>query len=328
MRNPFFLTAVLALSAISLVGCKKERYYCDETGCYLCDGIGCREVDPPTRPPCVGDFECTIDTICTDVGCADKCSTDADCPEGAWCRDSPAGKICIDPGEPTPNPNPGVCTRNEECDPPDVICVDGMCQRDDSCGGECACSAENPCAEGYTCADGACRPDDEACQFDGECGAGRVCIDGGCYQSCNAMTCAGGFMCSDNICVEIPPPVGECTSNANCGPNEICIDSSCIPTCTVNTDCASGYYCDDGVCRVDDLPHPFCTSNAQCAGNSQCVNGVCRAPCTTSTECEMISGSLPFCHENFCSTFNEANSNCVTSIDCSATDVCVNGLCE
>ena len=41
---------VVALGA-AVGGCAREDRYCDSTGCYYCDGVGCRLATPPSRPP-------------------------------------------------------------------------------------------------------------------------------------------------------------------------------------------------------------------------------------------------------------------------------------
>jgi hypothetical protein len=150
-RIPRTLAALAALGT----GCPSEDYYCDSTGCYYCDGLGCRPIDPPSRPPCVGDYECPTGTICTDLGCVAECSSDADCPMGTICR---AGS-CVGPTEPTPTPTPGECTTTADCLASGLICVDGVCTPEES-----ACRADTDCGGGELCIDGECRADDETCQ--------------------------------------------------------------------------------------------------------------------------------------------------------------------
>ena len=77
--------SAMALAAVTGVivwssGCGSgdERYYCDNTGCYSCDGYGCRNVNPPSNSPCTGNTSCPSGSVCTDTGCVQTCSADSD----------------------------------------------------------------------------------------------------------------------------------------------------------------------------------------------------------------------------------------------------------
>ena len=59
-----------------------DSYYCDDKGCYTCDGLGCASVPPPTKAPCQSNAVCGADSVCTTDGCAKKCATDTACPRG------------------------------------------------------------------------------------------------------------------------------------------------------------------------------------------------------------------------------------------------------
>src|SRR5688500_4955705 len=86
--------------AVMLIGsgCSSEEYYCDDSGCWYCDGVSCRRVDPPPRPDCMTDADCPTGSTCTSLGCTEGCASDADCPEGTTCRES----MCVGPTEPDP----------------------------------------------------------------------------------------------------------------------------------------------------------------------------------------------------------------------------------
>jgi len=173
----FLLTASFVLSA-----CGSEDYYCDDTGCFYCDGLGCRPVDAPTRPTCLGDYECAAGTVCTDAGCVAECSSNSDCPQGTTCRDG----ACLNPRETAPIPTPGSCTATADCAASGVICVDGMCVPDTACGeAGCDCSTTGACSTGFSCISGECRVDADICHFNAECGAGRLCVDGACTLGCD-----------------------------------------------------------------------------------------------------------------------------------------------
>lgn len=330
MRTTLFLFAsLLGVLMTGCSGCSNERYFCDSTGCYRCDGIGCRDVPPPDRPNCFGTYQCAAEQVCTDVGCVDLCTSDSQCPTGTTCR---SGR-CLGPTEPTPTDKPGVCTRNADCpEPPAAICLNGLCAVDPvSCGTtDCACSANSDCDADHVCSEGRCRPKDESCQFDSQCGAARVCVDGQCYAACTpgVTVCPSGFSCVAGACEPNTLPPNQCTTNANCGANQVCLDSSCVPGCTTDANCGSGFYCVSGACQPDTRPKPFCTTNAQCLGGSTCVEGVCRSPCNTDMQCQMISGTAPYCRSHFCVTAHEANPECITSVDCSGSAVCSDGVCK
>jgi hypothetical protein len=324
------ICTLLAVMLTGCSGCSNERYVCDTTGCYRCDGIGCRAVDPPPPEDCVGDYQCEGSDRCTVDGCLEDCTTVDNCTDGTVC--DPVTKLCAAPDEP-PVLLPGVCQRDTDCpSPPAALCVNGLCVLDEvDCGSTaCECTENSTCDSGYVCADGRCTPEDQTCHFNSECGAGHVCVDGLCYEGCgNAVTCDAGFTCVDGACEANPLPTGECMSQGECQAMEICLDSSCVPGCTVDANCATGFYCSNGACQPDTRPHPFCTSDANCLAGRSCVEGVCRTPCNTDTQCQMVSGTVPFCRNAFCVTNNEANSDCVTTVDCAGSNImCVDGVCQ
>jgi len=322
--------ALLAFAALGVAvssGCAQEDYYCDASGCYRCDGVGCRLLDPPTRPICRGDFECPADTICTSLGCAAECAADVDCPEGTTCRVPPG--VCAAPQEPIPEPMPGTCTRNSECGDASLVCRDGTCVS----APEPACSATSPCPSGQSCVAGSCRADVDTCQFNFECGAaGRICVNQQCTTGCTAdAMCGTGFTCDEasGACVAIPPVPRMCTDDAACGAGRICIDSSCYDGCTADAMCGTDRYCAAGVCRPDTRPRPFCTSNADCAPGRPCIGGVCRTPCDTSATCAMFDVQFNFCGaDNYCLTTNEVTSDCSSAAQCTAGQSCIDGICR
>ncbi len=327
-RRVLAFTAYLIAASAALVasGCVCEDYYCDESGCYFCDGIGCRAVDPPARPDCDGDFECGSSTMCTNLGCTSMCETDGDCPQGTHCDQG----LCVNPTEGRPTPRPGMCTRNSECDPDgdgDAACVDGKCQRRMESRG---CEENDECESGQVCRAGECVDEEDACQFNYECGEGKVCADGACTTECDAARpCASGFACTDGVCVEMPA-TGQCTNNAACGEGKVCIDSTCYDSCTTDATCGMGRYCADGVCRVDNRPQRFCSSDADCRPGHTCdlEHDICRTPCETHNDCLRFDVQFNVCQERFCVTTNEATAECLTSPDCSSGKTCLDGICR
>jgi len=320
MRALMFTTLVLTAFSALGSGCSSEDYFCDDSGCYYCDGLGCRPVDPPDRPPCVGDYECPAGTACTDLGCVGECTSDDECEMGTECRSG----SCVAPTEPIPVPNPGVCTTNDECLASGLVCLDGVCTPDDS-----VCSADTDCAAGELCISGECLADDERCQFDHECGEGRSCINSECVTGCtDASSCDAGFMCLAGVCT---PPITEgCTSNAACGGDSVCVDGACRPECAVDTDCGDGFRCSTaGACVVDTRPRPFCSNDSECMEGRVCRSGVCRTPCETSEQCRRFDVQFNVCsEESLCITTNEATSDCATQSDCLTGQSCSDGICR
>lgn len=314
------LTATLSVTA----GCSSESEYCDETGCFFCDGLGCREIEPPERLACRGDFECTVPgEVCTDLGCAATgCSEDADCAMGHACRDS----YCVAPTEPNPTPTPGACMTNGDCDD-DLQCLDGMCVPTEA---PPACTVDDDCEGAMVCAEGECREPSNVCRFSSECGEGRVCINERCALSCQAdpSICPEGFSCGDDgVCVE-ETASPECVSNSDCDGEQVCLDGSCVDECSTDAECAEHEYCYFGSCRFDDRPNHFCESDTDCNEGAVCRNYVCRSPCTENAECPRFDVSLTFCLDNVCATTNEATSDCSEAADCMAGQNCIDGICR
>jgi hypothetical protein len=329
--SQFALFALVSLGLL-VAGCAREDSFCDSEGCYVCDGLGCREAEPPERTQCRGDFECEQGTVCTDMGCVSTCSSEDGCPEGTLCRQVSEGlEMCLSPTEPSPEPQPGECERSEDCGDPGLICRDGLCEPDDrECGDAgCDCSETGACSEGFYCIDGQCRSEENVCRFNTECGPDRVCLDGECAAECGPdRACPQGQQCEEGICRDLEPPTGECTENADCGQGGVCVDSTCYDACEAHADCGDGRYCRDGVCRIDDRPHPFCAGDADCQPGHPCINGACRTPCDTDEECLRYDVQFRVCLDGFCATTNEATANCTTSEDCSSGAECIDGVCQ
>lgn len=311
------LTATVALSA-----CSQEDYYCDADGCYLCDGVGCRTMGPPSRSSCLGDCDCAGGSLCTSVGCAATCTASADCARGTVC----SGGLCMSPRE--------TATATGEClpcpatpCPTGLECVVGVCRPPPPL----PCDAvTNPCTAPDVCVDGSCRPPELVCQFNAECGAGRVCVNQRCTTECDAARpCATGASCDDGFCVE-DPPATACSEASPCGAGLICIDGACWTECSATAACGAGRYCGpDGRCRFDDRPQPTCGEGRDCIAPAMCVSGVCRSPCETATDCRRFDEQLTFCGEDMlCYTTNEATSNCNDQTDCTGEDRCIDGTCR
>lgn len=343
--------SLLGLASISLVGCNNESRYCDETGCYFCDGLGCRLVNPPSRDACACDARCGVaGTTCTSLGCTQTCATaDSPCGDGTTCRDG----LCLGPREPTPTAVDCSCTSNADCEGSLVCgnidatghgeCIPG-CHTADDCAANQSCEngmcvnrppldcdpATNPCSAGTTCVDGTCVPNVDVCQFSSECGAGRVCVNQQCTSACGPTNpCQGTATCgADGYCHERIPPITGCVTNPDCASGQTCVDGRCFAGCTVDSDCPTGDYCDAGICRLDSRPDPSCGTGRPCASGAVCHNGACRSPCTTDAQCPLFDVQTNFCIDLVCATTNEATSNCTSNAQCSSGQTCVDGNCR
>lgn len=345
MGKQTFLRSMTTLAAVSmaffgsLMGCASDDYYCDSNGCYYCDGVGCRAVTPPSRPMCLGDYQCPSNQVCTTLGCTASCANSNDCAQGWICRGASGTTrgVCVAPTETTPTRTPGACGTNADC-MGGAVCVNGVCARPVCDGGttSCVCASDAQCTAPQTCVAGRCTAPSNVCQFNSQCGAGRVCINQQCQAACSASSpCPTGQVCTNGICQD--HPAGQCTRDADCPANNRCVNTTCLPRCTANTDCASGLYCNDqGVCAPDTRRRPFCTSDADCASGSQCLDGVCRRPCTAVDECQRTAVNYRNCApiaylrttRSYCQTDSEYRPNCARAADCTAGQACVDAVCR
>lgn len=345
--TPLMFRALLgALLVSGLAGCPNQEYSeCDETGCYYCDGLGCRDAAPPERVGCSCGSGCFGSATCTDLGCVTQCTAEADCPSGTTCREGLCLGFVSAGVRETATAISCTCASNADCDA-GLICRDSecvlgcrdssTCETGDVCvDGMCVptvtpdCDATNPCAGGLECVAGVCTPPTNTCQFSSECGPGRVCLNQQCTTACSAENpCPTGAVCTDGYCIAEPPPVGECVVNSDCGADEICRDGACFDECSVDADCGEGRYCQEGRCLLDTRPRPTCDATRTCAAGSVCLNGTCRIPCTTAPECAAFDVQYNFCLMSLCATTNEATSDCAVQADCNAGQDCIDGICR
>jgi Cys-rich repeat protein len=346
------------LAAVALAGCNQESNYCDNTGCYSCDGLGCHQVNPPTRQSCTCPTDCLHGSDCTSLGCTVDCdAASVTCPLGTQCEVVGAHHYCMGPLEPTANITTADCgcTTSAQCQHlgPAYACIVGTCRMascptmpcpsGQSCvNGMCdaqivnppvGCSATTPCPSGQFCLDGSCVQQINTCRFNTECNggnasSGRTCVDQQCTTACSATSpCPAGSTCgSDGFCHESIPPQSGCVSNTDCAAGQTCVNGRCFTGCMHDSDCGAGNYCDAGICRLDTRPQSGC---GMCAAGSVCSNGACRSPCTMDSDCPRFDVQTNFCIHSVCATTAEATSNCTTAADChTAGQSCVNGSCH
>ena len=333
------IAGLLGSAAAAVGGCSREDYYCGETACYYCDGVGCREAQPPVRTSCQGVWECAASQVCTDSGCANTCTTDAQCSQGWVCRPIETGSstmVCVAPSE-TVTPHPGTCTSNNQC-MGGTICLDGECTRTTSP----ACTQDAQCTAGNVCVDGRCTPSADTCQFSNECGSNRVCVDAQCRPRCtsNAM-CPAGQTCDTSTGIGYcrDGTASGCTVDGQCSAGQRCLNGECLVQCTPGaTSCPSAeQYCsDDGVCVLDTRPRPFCDDAHPCSSGSSCVDGICRISCSTADMCLRVDFNLVSCAlppgvssgGTYCLTANEAQPRCARQTDCAQSEVCIDATCR
>lgn len=206
-----FVFAVLTLTSS---GCCPDESYCDATGCYACDGLGCRPIDPPAE--CQFNSECGAGRVCRNAECVAQCDASNPCPEGQMC--STAG-LCVDAP-------PVMCEEaTESVDCEGGNCIDNVCFD--------TCTMDEECGEGRYCLSGACVIDHRprpTCTSDSQCE--YACVDGVCRTPCESLDdCARrdvqfGF-CLNGYCATSNEVTSDCARQADCGSNQDCIDGIC-----------------------------------------------------------------------------------------------------
>jgi hypothetical protein len=332
LSRPFaVVTTVGAIGAIAWTqgGCggPDTRYYCDDTGCYTCDGFGCTTVAPPAPQSCSGDLSCPAGDICTDKGCASQCQADADCPKGTVC--DAGGHVCRAPGT-TPG-NTKQCTTTKDCGA-GAACEGGKCQACGGTNGPCPCASTADCATpGDVCSAGYCTAASNTCKYSSECGSGKVCADGQCTGDCgaNPSACQSGQICVKGACEADPSVKPQCQNDTQCsGATPKCVAGACTAQCTTDSQCPGGDYCNQGACVVDKRPKPVCASAAECGANQQCLQGYCKYTCKSDGECKLIDARIGYCgKDNVCRTLQEAQAQCTQSSECSGGKSCVANQC-
>jgi hypothetical protein len=303
-----------ALSLVAIVpGCggSSSDYYCDEKGCYQCDGFGCATVDPPIPTSCsrAGDAVCTGGEVCTDEGCLVPCTSDAACAKGFICKK-------------------GFCAAPTAKDPSKLVC-----------GVAADCGAGYDCIDGACVAIPACSGVGCVCKYSSECGDGRVCANGQCAEACStSKPCATGFTCDANgICQRSAKPVcGAAAGGALCASGQHCVDGQCAAGCAVDGDClgADGkpddqQRCVGGACQPDPHPATNCTPTTACGANQQCLDGFCRYSCASDDDCLKIDTRIGTCAaDKVCRSAAEAAAKCTAQADCGAGKSCIDGQCK
>jgi hypothetical protein len=322
------MAALSVLGALLWTGCgpSDNRYYCDNTGCYSCDGYGCSNVTPPSPQPCTGNASCGAGAICTNNGCEQTCQANSDCPRGDVCTNG----LCVAPGQDGGTPH--ECTTGTDCGA-GKACVGNKCQ---ACGGAgnpaCPCTTTTDCTTaGDVCVANACTPN--GCNSKADCGTGMACVTNHC-QACGGTNgpcpcgstadCSNGEQCVAGACT-VPQDV--CKYNSDCDGGKICADGQCVAQCSATMPCDVGFTCNKGVCDKDKTGQG-CTSDIGCPTNApHCVGGQCVPACTMDSQC--TTGD--YCDQGACVLDTRPKPNCTTDTDCNGSasaQHCIGGYCR
>lgn len=255
MTRKLFILASL-FSVLLITACHPKDGdrcgYCDDSGCYGCDGDYCWPIE---NPQCNDEVTCGVNEICTEFGCATMCSFDADCN---------LGENCLPEGYCGPVENPEIrCATDEDCGNGTI------CEMSETLGYlTCTpgCQSDDECQEGYVCAScGRCVPEDNPvcgdskvfCDSNDDCGSKVCSVDQKCALTCDIgdPLCPTGQICSEGVCIDDPAPVSpECVFSHQCESSQVCINTYCHDTCTADGQCGYGEFCDLGVCKADYRP--------------------------------------------------------------------------
>ena len=296
----------------------------------------------------------SIDDDCdggVDEGCAglgEPCSADADCAyaqlpdamtvgqqglldEPVVCGDTPAGRVCTMPCDPTRPLTSCSTVANPYGGAARVAIAPGLCVPTSGCEGTCVALGTGALAHG------------ELCTEDGQCAVG-ACIDPGdgerrCLARCrgDAAQCADGEVCVaasgtcgacvDESRVAFPHGYGEpCTEADDCR-SALCVGGRCSQPCENGLGCPLTGHCAAEVCQ----PAPqsdageLCARSRDCRGSGrECVGdpGVCAAACTESC----AEGYA--CAEGYCRPVAALpGEGCVADGDCHE-GLCLNAVCS
>jgi len=258
--------AVGASAAFVLVGgcgSSTEDSVCDATGCYVCDGYGCRPADPQagtggsTAAPDASDGSAACDSALMTCPCDES----GGCADGLSCIDN----LCLSP-----------CEFSSECGG-GRICANGKCV--------VGCDESTACPDGYTCSEkGTCIIDTvSGCSDAVPCTGGLKCVDGACVGTCESHDdCALEEICnaSTGTCIPDPQPSKPCEHDPSvCSAQQVCSGGYCRYACDAGTSCklidARIPVCKDGICMSEAEANPQCTKKEECLPSQDCVSNVC-----------------------------------------------------
>lgn len=182
------------------------------------------------------------------------------------------------------------------------------------------------------------------CNSDAECGpcmgcVGNVCQAGPAVLCMEDIDCPVGQVCKvnpDNACLNMCIPVGGCQSDADCGQCQVCLGGVCVGNegvmCFADGDCDAGYWCKvnaEDPCANSCIPDGGCNTDDDCGECKVCMGGECSGPgvaCKSDGDCPFPK-KCKINPDDVCNNMCTSGQGCVSSNDCGACQVCMDGEC-
>lgn len=295
------------------------------------------------KPQCSSDADCPENAYCDtslkvcftgtpDGGCATACATGQRCSNGSCVCDSEscpgccAGDVCRDGDEASACGNGGAAC--SVCTSPDE-CLDGVCS---ACRSSCA----NGCCQGAVCKPASM----ETCGVSGE---SCVACDPMRSDSCNAAgdcacgsgaECAAGLRCVAGTCVcDAESCATGCCDGTMCKTPSVAACGTGGGACTA-CDPLAVDSCTDGQCR--------CGSGGSCAAGQRCSGGQCvcdstscPAGCCSGNTCQInqlascgsAGAACSVCNSQLADSCNQGECLCGSGPACVTGQRCVGGQC-
>ncbi len=281
---------LLILSGILALACGNEPKIDDYTPCEgeLIDG------KCVTKQACTIDEECLPVAVCLDGFCGHECTVDKDCPgilECVFYRCVVEGRgedVAVeDAAEKVP------CTKHVECDPYEMACIDGFCDRE--CTKDWQCDGPDMACVGYMCkaveppapdvTDAVTEPDlPPGCDpKNGPYGAACTCA-----EECSSSLCIQNKRTQSAMCTQY------CQNDAQCPGNDICIGLGTAEVCILN---------DSGEPTSCDPNQALCYKGLFLTNKlGKCA---CTVPCTKASDCPDGQGCHVLGADKVCVTTGE-----------------------
>ena len=235
------------------IGCG-DGFYCGRSAPDACEGF----CVPASDFGSLGnDADCTSDTDCASLHCADP---------------GDGRRRCLTPCR----ADAGACYAEE-------VCV--------ASAGNCGGCVEAALVSGLP------RGLGEPCGADGECASGTCFEDGGlryCSRACEGG-CPGGYHCRGGMCARgALGGVGDsCLENEDCESSTVCAVQGerrwCTAVCTDASGCPPGFSCLEGDGARVCAPEGGLVGDA-CSEGTDCISGLCASTGTCVRECSPSTG--------------------------------------
>lgn len=242
-----------------------------------------KQYDPPPRPECVRDDECSKDMACINQKCANPCSSSNTCGINSDCRVQAHRPFCVCRNGYTGNAHQACYEGNKtfymilESNVIQNLFFSVGCRSDSECPPTEACVNKeciNPCS--YTqCGRNA------YCKTDFNHRARCHCLDG--YRGNPLLSCERPECTTNDDCPQRLSCKNEkCIDPCNCGTNAECVVDYHIASCK----CPVGYSGNPSIsCTRDVIKPKGCQSDAECPSKLACYSGDCKNPCTETKPC-------------------------------------------